>query len=75
MGVEEEFGYLENPLEMVKKVEEIIQICIKENIYIIVDYHAHAANQNIKEAKKFFSYISKNMEHIQILSMKFGMSL
>ena len=59
MGVEEEFGYLENPLEMVKKVEEIIQICIKENIYIIVDYHAHAANQNIKEAKKFFSYISK----------------
>ena len=42
-----------------KEVEEIIQICIKENIYIIVDYHAHAASQNIKEAKKFFSYISK----------------
>ena len=59
MGVEEEFGYLENPLDMVKKVEEIIKICIKENIYIVVDYHSHAANQNIKEAKKFFNYISK----------------
>ena len=59
MGVEEEFGYLENPLDMVKKVEEIIKICIKENIYIVVDYHSHEANKNIKEAKKFFNYISK----------------
>ncbi len=59
MGVEPKSGYLEDPITMVKKVDEIIQTCINLDIYVIVDYHAHEANKNTEAAKKFFRYIAK----------------
>ena len=59
MGVEVEFGYLKEPVSMVTKVESLIQTCIKQDLYIIVDYHAHEANKDLQAAQKFFAYIAK----------------
>ena len=59
MGVEAEFGYLEDPVAMVTKVESLIQTCIKQDLYIIVDYHSHDAHKDLKAAQKFFAYIAK----------------
>ncbi|NHN27786.1 glycoside hydrolase family 5 protein [Flavobacterium jejuense] len=58
MGVEHgDNNYLENPSSSKKKVEAIIEGAIKENIYVIVDWHSH--NINLAEAKVFFDEISK----------------
>ncbi|VXC08118.1 Glycoside hydrolase family 5 protein [Flavobacterium sp. 9AF] len=58
MGIE--FGsnnYLENPSFSKEKLKAVIDGAIKEDIYVIIDWHSH--NVNLEEAKIFFNTISK----------------
>jgi endoglucanase len=57
MGVMIEDNYLENPDFALKCIEPVIQAAIKENLYVIVDWHSHKLLTD--DACKFFSMIAK----------------
>jgi endoglucanase len=58
MGIEHgDNNYLENPSFSKEKIKAIIDGAIKEDIYVIIDWHSH--NINLEEAKVFFNEISK----------------
>ena len=56
MGVEPDGGYIKQPAWSKGKIKEVIDAAIKENIYVIVDWHSHNIRQ--EEAKKFFTEIA-----------------
>ncbi len=62
MGVEMG-GYLENPVIEKAKVEQVIQGAIKNDIYVLIDYHAHYAQRSVKESKIFFAQIAQKYGH------------
>lgn len=52
-------SYLENPETEKAKVEAVIEGAIKNDIYVIVDFHAHHAQKHKKQAKEFFAQIAQ----------------
>jgi endoglucanase len=58
MGIElNDKGYLKSPVESVRLMENVINACIKEGVYVIIDWHDH--NIHTEEAKVFFSAMAK----------------
>jgi endoglucanase len=57
MGVEPDSGYLKSPERSIALMKNIIDACINENVYVIIDWHDHNIHQ--KEAVEFFSMMSK----------------
>jgi endoglucanase len=57
MGVEEG-GYLSNPFSEYEKITRVIDACIEEGIYVIVDWHDHHAHENEQSAIAFFTQIA-----------------
>jgi len=58
LGIEAgKHSYMIEPKFSKEKIESVIKGAIKSDIYVIVDWHSH--NINLKEAKAFFSEISK----------------
>jgi endoglucanase len=52
MGIEPEKGYKEDSATNMRLVQTVIDACIKEGVYVIIDWHSH--NINLKEARAFF---------------------
>ncbi|HEY5966832.1 MAG TPA: glycoside hydrolase family 5 protein, partial [Chitinophagaceae bacterium] len=57
MGVEPDSGYIKSPERSITLIKNVIDASIKENVYVIIDWHDHNIHQ--KEAVEFFSMISK----------------
>lgn len=58
MGIElNGSGYLKSPKESTKLMENVIDACIKQGVYVIIDWHVH--NIFTSEAKMFFAEMSK----------------
>jgi hypothetical protein len=54
-ALEEVGGYLTLPLDNKRNVQVLVNAAIENGIYVIIDYHAHAAEQNTQAAVEFFS--------------------
>jgi endoglucanase len=62
MGIElNESGYLKSPQQSVKLMKKVIDACIKQDVYVIIDWHDH--NIHTKEAVEFFTMMSKEYGH------------
>ena len=57
MAVESQ-GYLRNPDREKAKIFAVIDACIEQNIYVIVDWHDHNAVDHEKQAIEFFKEIA-----------------
>ncbi len=57
MGIKIEDNYLENPSFAKQCVETVVKAAIKNNVYVIMDWHAHETYT--KEAKEWFGYFAK----------------
>lgn len=62
--VENPGGYANRPAAVRAKVDEIVQACVRHGLYVIIDYHTHAANQDPKTAERFFDEMSKTYGHL-----------
>ncbi|MDA9774678.1 glycoside hydrolase family 5 protein [Saprospiraceae bacterium] len=59
MGVEVKGGYKDDPEGNMRKVEEVIDAAIKYDMYVIVDFHSHHAEDYQDLALKFFGDLAK----------------
>lgn len=59
-GVKGKYGFAGNPAETLKKLYKIIDACIRNGIYIIVDYHGGKnPMDHLDDAKKLFTSVAK----------------
>jgi endoglucanase len=58
MGIElNNRGYLKSPDSSLELMKKVIDACIKEGVYVIIDWHDH--NIHREEAKQFFGSMAK----------------
>jgi len=58
MGVEPgDSSYLKSPEWSVEKMKAVVDASIKQNVYVIIDWHSH--NIKLEEAKTFFAQMAK----------------
>lgn len=62
MGIEMG-GYLENPSAELHKLEGVVEACIREGIYVVIDWHDHNADQHLGQSSAFFNYVAEKYGH------------
>ena len=63
LGADESDGYITNPVDEMAKLETIIRSAIKQDIYVVIDWHSHHAEDHLPEAIKFFGDMAKKYGH------------
>ncbi len=63
MAIDKQGGYVENPNGTLAKAEKVIDAAIKNDIYVIVDFHSHHAEDYEEYAHSFFDSISRKYGH------------
>jgi len=59
MGVNEEGGYNDSPARQQALVEAVVDAAIENQIYVIIDFHCHVADQYPAQAKAFFGAMAQ----------------
>lgn len=62
MGVDPEGAYLDKPEQSLQKIEAVIEAAIKEDVYVIIDWHSHRVHE--KEAIFFFRQMAEKYGHL-----------
>ncbi len=57
IGVTEEGGYIDNPSQAMQCLTAVVEAAIKQNVYVIVDWHSH--EMRTAEAKSFFGEVAR----------------
>ena len=52
-------NYVAAPNGSKKMVDEVVKACIENDIYVIIDFHEHKAQDWTSTAKEFFTYFAK----------------
>lgn len=63
MGVEDPGGYLDNKEGNLNKVKTIVDAAIAEDMYVLIDWHSHHAEDHLEEAKTFFAEMATLYGH------------
>ena len=58
LGVEPYKGYKEDSATQIQLIRNVVEACIKEGVYVLIDWHSH--NINLREAKAFFTTMAKD---------------
>ena len=67
MGIQEFNGFLSNPSTNFNAVVSLVEAAIEEDVYVIIDWHSHSAENNTNEAVQFFSEMAERYgdnEHV-----------
>ncbi|HYN93363.1 MAG TPA: glycoside hydrolase family 5 protein [Pilimelia sp.] len=64
MGVEPAGAYLSDPARARGQVERIINNAVAAGVYVIVDWHAHEAQNNQSQAVAFFGDLARRYGHL-----------
>lgn len=59
MAVQPDGGYLQNPVEQEELVTRTIDAAVKKNLYVLIDWHDHHANEHLDQSKMFFAKMAK----------------
>lgn len=59
MGVDQDGGYASNPEGQKALVSTVVDAAIANEIYVIIDFHCHVADQYSAQAKEFFGYMAQ----------------
>jgi len=63
IGIDKEGGYVDDPVGNLAKAERVIDAAIRNDIYVIVDFHSHHAEDYEEYAHSFFDALSKRYQH------------
>jgi hypothetical protein len=64
MGVEPAGAYLSDPARARGQVERIINNAVSAGVYVIIDYHAHEAQNSRSQSVAFFSDLARRYGHL-----------
>ncbi len=59
MGVDEGGGYLQDPVGNKAKVKTVVDAAIANNMYVIIDWHTHHAEQYTSQSIAFFQEMAR----------------
>jgi len=59
MGVEDAGGYLSDPQGNMNRVKAVVNAAIAEDIYVIIDWHSHRAENYTNQAVNFFRQMAQ----------------
>lgn len=60
MGVEDGGGYLQNATDNVARVRRVVEEAIANDMYVIIDWHSHNAEQHTQAAVQFFRQMAQD---------------
>ncbi len=57
--MEEGYSYMTSPETYISKVDQMVQAAVENDVYIIIDWHSHRAENEITAADTFFTRMAK----------------
>ncbi len=63
VGAQNDGSILKDRRGNLKRAQTVIEAAIDNGLYVIVDWHSHQAERDVKEAQAFFTHIAKRYGH------------
>ncbi len=63
LGVHEEDGYLQDPARNRARVTQVVDAAIAADLYVLIDWHDHHANEHTAQAVVFFEEMARKYGH------------